>query len=112
MLIYSMGVSVDGFIADREGAFLLVGAQRGPVRFSSRADTRARLLSVGPQALRDDAGVGDRSIAARQRGHGRLRRRLGRAPEGRLQPHARRCPGHARLAEAPLAEEVAAALEA
>jgi hypothetical protein len=31
VLIYSMSVSVDGFIADREGAVLLVSAQRGPV---------------------------------------------------------------------------------
>jgi len=35
-----------------------------------------------------------------------------RDPEGRLQPHARQRPGNARLAEAPLAEEVAAALDA
>jgi hypothetical protein len=41
MLIYSMSVSVDGFIADREG-----GIGWGATR---------------PQALRDDARVGDRS---------------------------------------------------
>jgi dihydrofolate reductase len=35
-----------------------------------------------------------------------------RDPEGRLQPHARQRPGNARLAEASLAEEIAAALDA
>ena len=41
-----------------------------------------RRLSVRPQALRDDAGVGDGSVAARQRAPGRVRRRLVHAPEG------------------------------
>ena len=33
MLIYSMSVSVDGFIADREGAFGVVGPSEEPFRF-------------------------------------------------------------------------------
>ena len=33
MLIYSMSVSVDGFVADREGAFRVDGASREAVRF-------------------------------------------------------------------------------
>src|SRR5215207_5829648 len=52
---------------------------RRAVSLPSRSGPRARQLPVGPQALRDDARVGDRSFAARQRGHGRLRRRLERA---------------------------------
>src|SRR4029079_12463531 len=67
------------------GRVLMVGAQRGSVSFPHRADTRAWGLSVGPQALRDDAGVGDGSVDARQRARRRVRRRLVRDPEDRLQ---------------------------
>jgi hypothetical protein len=63
MLIYSMSVSVDGFIADGRA-----GSGGRPLARSSwfphRAGTRARRLSVRPQALRDDAGVGDGSVDA------------------------------------------------
>ena len=38
-----------------------------------------------PQALRDHAAVEDGSVDARQRARGRVRRRLVRYPEGRLQ---------------------------
>jgi hypothetical protein len=93
MLIYSMGVSVDGFITDREGAFGWTVPNEEQFRFPHRADTRARRLSVRPQALRDHAGLGDGSVAARQRARGRVRRRLGRYPDGRLQPHARQRSG-------------------
>ena len=70
MLIYSMSVSVDGFIADRDGAFGWGVLSEELFRFHLAAGPRARRLPVGPQALRDDAGVGDGSVAARQRGHG------------------------------------------
>ena len=70
MLIYSMGVSVDGFIADREGAFAWSVPDDEQFRFHLAAGRRARRLSARPQALRDHAGVGDGSVAARQRGHG------------------------------------------
>src|SRR3954463_458944 len=67
--------------------------QRRAVPLPPRAGTRARRLPPRPQALRDDAGVGDRPDDARQRGQGGVRRRLVRDPEGRLQPHARQRPG-------------------
>ena len=63
MLIYSMSVSVDGFIADREGAFGWTAPSEELFRFPPREGPRARWLSVWPQALRDDAGVGDGSVA-------------------------------------------------
>ena len=56
MLIYSMSVSVDGFIADRGAG----SSGRCPARssfVSHRADARARRLSVRPQALRDHVAV-------------------------------------------------------
>ena len=46
MLIYSMSVSVDGFIADREGAFGWTVPTRSSFVSTSRS-TRARRLSVG-----------------------------------------------------------------
>ena len=52
MLIYSMSVSVDGFIADRDGAFGWTAPERGAVSFPHRAGKQARRLSVRPQALR------------------------------------------------------------
>ena len=69
------------------------GPKRGAVLFPPRAGKRARRLSVRPQAVRDDAAVGDGSVAARHPAWGRVRRRLVRDPEGRLQPHARPRPG-------------------
>jgi hypothetical protein len=59
MLIYSMGVSVDGFIAERDGAFAWTAPIDELFRFHLD-QVRARRLPPRPQALRDDAGVGDR----------------------------------------------------
>ena len=56
--------------------------------------------------------VGDGSVDARERARRRVCRRLVRDPEDRLQPHARQRPGQRRLAEASVAEEAAAALDA
>jgi RibD C-terminal domain len=67
-----------------------------PQEIAERCQRRRRndeTYVVRPQALRDDAGVGDGSVAARQRAPGRVRRRLVRDPEGCLQPHARQRPG-------------------
>ena len=65
MLIYWMGVSVDGFIADREGAFGWGAPSEEQFRFHI---AQARALGghlLRPQAVRDDAGVGDGSVVAR-----------------------------------------------
>ena len=64
MLIYSMSVSVDGFITDREGAFGWGGPSEEQFRFHIAQVRELGRLSVRPQALRDDAGVGDGSVAA------------------------------------------------
>ena len=57
--------------------------------------------------------MGDRSVAARRRGRGRVRRRLGRAiPKVVFSSTLDSVQGNARLAEASVAEEVAAALDA
>jgi hypothetical protein len=58
MLIYSMGVSVDGFIADREGAFGWTAPSEEQFRFHIAPVREAGRLSVRAQAVRDDAGVG------------------------------------------------------
>ncbi len=107
-----MGVSVDGFIADREGAFGVDGAQRRAVPFPHCAGQRARRVPVRPQAVRDHAAVGDGSVDARRRARGRVRRRLVRAPQGRLQPHARHASRATPGSPGVVAEEVAAALDA
>src|SRR5918994_1405271 len=86
--------------------------ERGAVSFPPRTGPRARWLSVWPQALRDDAGVGDGSVAARQRAGGRVRRRLVRDPEGRVQPHARQRSGQRPARRGSVGEEAAAALDA
>ena len=86
MLIYSMSVSVDGFIADREGAFSWSVPDEEQFRFHVTQTQELGGFLLGPQALRDDAGVGDGSVDARQRAPRRVRRRLVRDPEDRLQP--------------------------
>jgi hypothetical protein len=58
-----MSVSVDGFIADREGAFGWTDPSEEQFRFHL-AQTRELGSYLRPQALRDDAGVGDGSFAA------------------------------------------------
>ncbi len=55
--------------------------------------------------------MGDRSVAASDEA-GAAFADVWRAPEGRLQPHARQRPGQRPARRAPLAEEVAAALDA
>src|SRR6476660_5945392 len=92
MLIYSMSVSVDGFIADRAGGFGWTVPNEEEFRsFPPRADTGARLLSVRPQALRDHAGVGDCDRA-------RPRRRAAYVPQSdpRRWRHAVPAAGHRR----------------
>jgi dihydrofolate reductase len=111
MLIYSMSVSVDGCIADREGAFAWTMPSEEQFRFHIMQICELGGHLCG-RRLYETMLPWDGSGDARQRARDRLCRRLVRDPEGRLQPHARQRPGQARLAEASLAEEVAAALDA
>ena len=83
MLIYSMGVSVDGFIADRDGAFGWTVLSDDQFRFHI-AQVRELGGYLCGRRLYDTMLVGDGSVDARQRARGRLRRRLVRDPEGRL----------------------------
>ena len=68
-----MSVSVDGFIADREGAFGWSVPNEEQFAFHIVQTRELGELSVRPQALRDDAGVGDGCLVARQRGRGGVR---------------------------------------
>jgi dihydrofolate reductase len=68
MLIYSMGVSVDGFIADREGAFDWSVPNEEQFRFHITQTRELGGFLLGRKALRDHAGVGDGSVDARDRG--------------------------------------------
>jgi hypothetical protein len=93
MLIYSISVSVDGFIADREGAFEWSAPSEELFRFHTalvselggylcgRRLYETMLVWETDPSLRDDEPGG------------RVRRRLVRDPEGRLQPYARQRPG-------------------
>jgi dihydrofolate reductase len=84
MLIYSMSVSVDGFIADREGAFGWTGPSDELFRFHT-AQVRelggyllGRRLYETMQVWETDPSMRDNEL------RGRVRRRLVRDPEGRL----------------------------
>src|SRR5213079_2140478 len=112
MLIYSMGVSVDGFIADREGAFAWTVPNEEQFRFHI-AQTRqlggylcgrrlyeTMLVWETDPSLRDDelgAAFADVWCAL---------------PKVVFSRTLDSVQGNARLAEASVAEEVAAALEA
>jgi dihydrofolate reductase len=112
MLIYSMGVSVDGFIADREGAFGWTIPNEEQFRFhitqtreiggflSGRRLYETMLVWETDPSMRDDelgAAFADVWCAI---------------PKVVFSHTLDSVQGNARLAEAPLAEEVAAALDA
>src|SRR5437016_10994839 len=93
MLIYSMSVSVDGFIADRAGAFGWTVPNEEQFRFHI-AQTRelggylcGRRLYETMLVWETDPSMRDNELG------GRVRRRLVRYPEGRLQPYARQRSG-------------------
>ena len=58
MLIYSMSVSVNGFIADRDGAFEWGAPSDELFRFHTALVSELGRLCARPQALRGDAGAG------------------------------------------------------
>jgi dihydrofolate reductase len=112
MLIYSMGVSVDGFIADREGAFAWTIPSDEQFRFHieqvrelggylcGRRLYETMLVWETDPSLRDDAaGAAFADV-------------WGALPKVVFSRTLDSVQGNARLAEASLAEEVAAALDA
>ena len=88
------------------------GPKRGAVSFPRRAGTRARRLSARPPALRDHAAVGDGSVDARQRAAAEFADVWLAIPKVVFSRTLDSVQGNARLAEASVAEEVAAALRA
>ena len=93
MLIDSMSVSVDGFIADREGAFGWTATSDELFRFHVAEVRELGGYRCG-RRLYETMLVWDTDPALRDNElWGRVRRRLVRDPEGRLQPHARQRPG-------------------
>ena len=111
MLIYWMGVSVDGFIADREGAL-----GWGPLARSSFVSTSRRHARLA--AICAAGGCTRRCWCGRR--IGRCARELGAAfadvwcaiPKVVFSRTLDSVQGNARLAEESLAEEIAAALDA
>ena len=87
-LIYSMGVSLDGFIAGPRRRDRLVGARRGAAPVPQRADARGRRALLRAAAVRDDGhwetarrGSGAPRPSASSRASGRrCRRSCSRAP--------------------------------
>ena len=93
MLIYSMSVSVDGFIADREGAFGWSAPSEELFRFDTELVSELGGCLLG-RRLYETMLVWETEPSLRDNeARGRFRRRLVRDPEGRLQPHARPRPG-------------------
>ena len=111
MLIYSMSVSVDGFIADRAGGFGWTVPNEEQFRFHL-AQTRelggfrcGRRLYEAMLVWETDPSLRDNELGAAFADVWCAIRRSS-------QPHARGVQGNARLAEPSVAEETAAALDA
>ena len=109
MLIFSMSVSVDGFINDRNGAFAWTAPDDETFAFHL-----ARVCELGAHLcgrrlyetmLPWETDPGHAQYAA----VGRVRRRLVGPPEGRVRRTLDRVEGSSRLAGSSVAEEVAAA---
>ena len=87
MLIYSMSVSVDGFIADREGGFGWTAPSEEQFRFHI-AQVRELGGYLCGRRLYETMPPWETDPSMRQRARGRVRRRVVCDPEGRLQPYA------------------------
>ncbi|HEV3002538.1 MAG TPA: dihydrofolate reductase family protein [Solirubrobacteraceae bacterium] len=112
MLTYSMGVSVDGFIADREGAFAWTAPTEELFRFHLAAVRQLGGYLCG-RRLYETMLVWETDPALRD---SELRAAFADVwcalPKVVFSRTLDRVQGNARLAAAPVAEEVAAALEA
>jgi dihydrofolate reductase len=112
MLIYSMSVSVDGFIADREGGFESTAPSEELFRFHLEQVGELGGYLLG-RRLYETMLVWETDPSLRGTEPGaRVRRRLVRDPEGRLQPHARHRPRQRPARRWDGSDEVAAALDA
>src|SRR3954447_1860006 len=112
MLIYSMGVSVDGFIADREGSFAWSGPSEEQFRFHI-AQVRELGAYVMGRRLYETMLPWETDPALREREDGAVFADVWRAiPKVVFSRTLDRVQGNARLAQASVAAEVAAALEA
>ena len=112
MLIYSMSVSVDGFIADRAGGFGWTVPNEEQFRFHLAQTRELGGFLCGPRLYeamlvwKTDPSLRDNELGPA------FRRRLVCDPEGRPQPHARGRSGQRPARRASVAEETAAALDA
>lgn len=112
MLIYSMGVSVDGFIADREGAFGWTVPSEEQFRFHL-AQTRELGGFLLGRRLYENMLVWETDPSLRDNELGVAFADVWCAiPKVVFSRTLDRVQGNARLAEASVAEEVAAALDA
>ncbi len=87
------------------------GPERRALPLPPREGGRARRLSVRPQAVRDDAGVEDGSVAARHRVRAAFADVWSAIPKVVFSRTLDSVQRNARPAKASLAEEAAAALE-
>jgi dihydrofolate reductase len=111
MLIYSMGVSVDGFIADREGAFGWGAPSDEQFRFHLAQVRRLGSCLLG-RRLYETMLVWETDPSLRDNEDTDAFADVWSAlPKVVFSRTLDRVQGNARLAEAPLAEEVAAALD-
>ncbi len=112
MLIYSMGVSVDGFIADREGAFGWTAPSEEQFRFHT-AQVRELGGYLCGRRLYETMLVWETDPSPRDDEAGAAFADVWRAlPKVVFSRTLDSVQGNARLAEAPLAEEAAAAIDA
>src|SRR3954454_20745694 len=112
MLIYSMSVSVDGFIADREGAFDWTPPSEELFRFHTALVSELGGYLLG-RRLYETMLVWETDPLPREDELGAAFADVWRAlPQVVFSRTLERVEGHARLADAPVAEEVAAALAA
>ena len=112
MLIYSMGVSVDGFIADREGAFGWSAPSEELFRFHTALVSELGGCLLG-RRLYETMLVWETDPSLREDELGAAFADIWCAiPKVVFSRTLDGVQGNARLAEAPLAEEVAAALDA
>jgi dihydrofolate reductase len=112
MLIYSMGVSVDGFIADREGSFAWTVPSEEQFLFHI-AQTREVGGYLLGRRLYETMLVWETDASLRESDHGAEFADLWCAlPKVVFSRTLDSVQGNARLAEASVAEEVAAALDA
>src|SRR4051812_35607923 len=112
MLIYSMGVSVDGFIADRDGAFGWTVPSEEQFRFHTDqvSELGAHLLG---RRLYETMLPWETDPSLREGGSRDAFADIWSAlPKVVFSGTLDRVEGNARLAQAPVADEVAAALDA